>query len=195
MRPSRDVAAAAPQVSCVCPAKNHDTAVWPVVRLCLRDACRRFHGVGERSGRATFSRTNHPDCAGHAGPHGGARLDVRRPTARAPRSGTCVTCHNDRLKTANLSLEKLDLITRVGDHPELWEKVIRKLRAGVMPPPEVKPRPAARRSTRGLQRLARRARSIARRHRQCDILAAVVLHRLNRTEYANAIRDLLDLRD
>src|SRR5215471_11527163 len=47
----------------------------------------------------------------------------------------CVTCHNDRLKTAQLSLEKLDLAA-VGDHPELWEKVVRKLRAGVMPPPD-----------------------------------------------------------
>src|SRR5438094_2119738 len=46
----------------------------------------------------------------------------------------CVTCHNDRTKRANLSLEKLDLTT-ASDNPELWEKVIRKLRAGVMPPP------------------------------------------------------------
>ena len=48
----------------------------------------------------------------------------------------CVTCHNDRLKTANLSLQSADL-TQVPDHAELWEKVIRKLRAGVMPPPDL----------------------------------------------------------
>jgi hypothetical protein len=53
-----------------------------------------------------------------------------------------VTCHNDRSKTANLSLEKLDLAT-AGDHPELWEKVIRKLRAGVMPPPGIRRPPEA----------------------------------------------------
>src|SRR6201987_1045103 len=52
----------------------------------------------------------------------------------------CVTCHNDRLKTSNLSLEKLDLAT-AGDHPDVWERVVRKLRAGVMPPPDVR-RPA-----------------------------------------------------
>src|SRR5881296_1258453 len=52
----------------------------------------------------------------------------------------CVTCHNDRTKRANLTLEKLDL-TEVGDHAELWEKVVRKLRAGVMPPPGMR-RPA-----------------------------------------------------
>ena len=41
----------------------------------------------------------------------------------------CVTCHNDRLKTANLSLQGLDL-THVADHAELWEKVIRKTARG-----------------------------------------------------------------
>ena len=65
------------------------------------------------------------------------------PTAAAQRAlldQYCVTCHNDRLKTSNLSLEKLDLAA-VGDHTELWERVVRKLRAGVMPPPGVR-RPA-----------------------------------------------------
>src|SRR4030095_646481 len=71
-----------------------------------------------------------------------AAPDTQAATTRAVESRAlldqyCVTCHNDRLKTANLSLEKLDLST-VGDHPELWEKVIRKLRAGVMPPPDIK---------------------------------------------------------
>src|SRR6266481_580709 len=47
----------------------------------------------------------------------------------------CVTCHNDKTKRANLSLEKLDLATHVGANPQFWEKVVRKLRAGVMPPP------------------------------------------------------------
>src|SRR6516162_7656202 len=54
----------------------------------------------------------------------------------------CVVCHNDKAKTANLSLEKLDLTT-AGDNPELWEKVVRKLRAGVMPPPGVRRPPLA----------------------------------------------------
>src|SRR5678815_5894297 len=49
----------------------------------------------------------------------------------------CVTCHNDKTKKANLTLENLDL-NNAGDHPELWEKVVRKLRAGLMPPPGVK---------------------------------------------------------
>src|ERR1700730_7973888 len=51
----------------------------------------------------------------------------------------CVTCHNDKTKTANFSLQREDINT-VGDHPEVWERVIRKLRAGMMPPPGM-PRP------------------------------------------------------
>ena len=51
----------------------------------------------------------------------------------------CVTCHNDKAKTANFSLQNADL-SAVGDHPEIWERVIRKLRAGMMPPAGM-PRP------------------------------------------------------
>src|ERR1035441_1318223 len=51
----------------------------------------------------------------------------------------CVTCHNDRTKVDNFSLQKED-ITAVADHPEIWERVIRKPRAGMMPPPGL-PRP------------------------------------------------------
>jgi mono/diheme cytochrome c family protein len=54
----------------------------------------------------------------------------------------CVGCHNARLKTANLLLDQLDL-ARLGDHPEIGEKVIRKLRAGMMPPTGVRRADAA----------------------------------------------------
>ena len=51
----------------------------------------------------------------------------------------CVTCHNDRLQTGNLSLEQVD-IGDVAANPDIWEKVIRKLRAGAMPPqPRTRP--------------------------------------------------------
>jgi hypothetical protein len=99
-----------------------------------------------------------------------------------------VTCHNDRAKTANLSLQGADLAT-VADHAELWERVVRKLRAGVMPPPAMK-RPRSR-STTGCATGSNR-RSIGERP-VTSTPGSVVLHRLNRTEYANAIRDLLDL--
>src|SRR5690349_21184363 len=45
----------------------------------------------------------------------------------------CVTCHNTKAKTANLMLDQLDL-AHLGEHAEIGEKVVRKLRAGMMPP-------------------------------------------------------------
>src|SRR5579885_3057392 len=98
----------------------------------------------------------------------------------------CVTCHNARLKTANLMLDRLDL-THLGEHAEIGEKVVRKLRAGMMPPTG-KPRPD--RAT--LDRL------VTWMEAELDRSAATYLpppgiHRLNRTEYTNAIRDVLGL--
>jgi hypothetical protein len=100
----------------------------------------------------------------------------------------CVTCHNDKLKTANLSLQNLDLTT-AGDHPEIWEQVIRKLRAGMMPPPGM-PRPPLAQYEHLRDWLEAEIDRSAALHPNPG---SVVLHRLNRTEYANAIRDLLDL--
>jgi mono/diheme cytochrome c family protein len=107
---------------------------------------------------------------------------------RATLDQYCVTCHNDRLKTSNLSLEKLDLAT-AGDHPEIWERVVRKLRAGVMPPPDVRRPPLAEYDALRDFLEAELDRKAAAHVSP----GAVVLHRLNRTEYANVIRDLLDL--
>src|SRR5688572_23717686 len=100
----------------------------------------------------------------------------------------CVSCHNDRTKTANLTLENADLAA-VGDHAELWEKVVRKLRAGVMPPPDIK-RPSVA-EYNGLRDWLEA--EIDRKAAAKIFPGTVVLHRLNRTEYANAVRDLLDL--
>jgi Protein of unknown function (DUF1592)/Protein of unknown function (DUF1588)/Protein of unknown function (DUF1587)/Protein of unknown function (DUF1585)/Protein of unknown function (DUF1595)/Planctomycete cytochrome C len=114
-----------------------------------------------------------------------------RPSAVAERAlldQYCVTCHNNRAKTANLSLEGLDLST-VGDHPELWEKVVRKLRAGVMPPPDIRRPSLAEYETLRDWLEA----EIDRKAGAHPNPGSVVLHRLNRAEYANAVRDLLDL--
>jgi mono/diheme cytochrome c family protein len=117
-----------------------------------------------------------------------AASSSRAAAERALLDQYCVACHNDRRKTANLSLEQLDLAT-VGDHPELWEKVVRKLRAGVMPPPEIKrpPLPEYEALRDWLET------EIDRKAATRVNPGAVGLHRLNRTEYANVIRDLLDL--
>ena len=121
-----------------------------------------------------------------------SRTDATPAPASTPRAlldKYCVTCHSDRLKTANLSLQGLD-VTRAGEQAELWEKVIRKLRAGVMPPPDMPRPPLA--EYEGLRDWLESEidRTAATRRTP----GSVVLHRLNRTEYANAIRDLLDLR-
>ena len=100
----------------------------------------------------------------------------------------CVTCHNDKAKVANLSLQNLDLAT-AADHPELWEKVVRKLRAGMMPPPGVR-RPALP-EYEGLRDWLEA--EIDRKAALRPNPGTVIMHRLNRVEYANAIRDILDL--
>ena len=116
----------------------------------------------------------------------------------------CVTCHNERLVTGRggapsplvsqlravgLTLDTLDLAA-VGEHPEAWEKVVRKLRGGMMPPAG-RPRP----DEAGTREFA------AWLERDLDAAAAArpdpgrtaPLHRLNRAEYRNAVRDLLAL--
>jgi hypothetical protein len=109
-------------------------------------------------------------------------------TERAVLDQYCVTCHNDRSRTANFSLQKLDL-SKVGDEPEVWEKVVRKLRAGVMPPPGVRRPPLP--EYEGLRDFLET--EIDRKAAAHANPGEVLLHRLNRAEYANAIRDLLDL--
>ena len=100
----------------------------------------------------------------------------------------CVTCHNARLKTGGLVLDKEQLdFARLADHPEMTEKVIRKVRAGLMPPTNVR-RPDAAAMESFVRFMETEVDAKATQH-----LPAPGLHRLNRTEYANAIRDLLSL--
>ncbi len=100
----------------------------------------------------------------------------------------CVTCHNDRLKTANFSLSKMD-IAAAADHPEVWERVVRKLRAGIMPPSGIR-RPSLPEYEGLRDWLENQIDAKASGHLNPG---SVVMHRLNRAEYTNAIRDLLDL--
>ncbi len=98
----------------------------------------------------------------------------------------CVTCHNQRQRTAGLMLDTLD-VDNISDAAEVWEKVVRKLRTGAMPPAGV-PRPdkpAADAFVMALETALDRASAVTPNPGRPSI------HRLNRTEYANAIRDLL----
>ena len=141
-----------------------------------------------------------------AGVMGLAALGVATASAQAPGGGAagggagataeralldryCVTCHNARLRTADLELDTAD-VAHVAADPALWEKVVRKLRAGAMPPAP-RPRPDE----------ATYARFIDRLETDLDAAAAArpnpgrteAFHRLNRAEYHNVIRDLLAL--
>jgi cytochrome c5 len=99
----------------------------------------------------------------------------------------CVTCHNERTRTANLLLDKADA-DRVANSADTWEKVVVQLRSRAMPPTNM-PRPGnatydtvATWLERELDRAAAARPNPGR---------PASLHRLNRTEYANAVRDLL----
>src|SRR5437773_4185362 len=100
----------------------------------------------------------------------------------------CVTCHNQRVKTAGLMLDKMDP-AHVAQDREAWEKVVRKLRAGMMPPQGL-PRPneaTYEALTVSLENELDRAAA------QKPKLSTPGVHRLNRTEYTNAIRELVGL--
>jgi cytochrome c551/c552 len=98
----------------------------------------------------------------------------------------CVACHNQRLKTAGLMLDKLDLAA-VGENAQTWEKVVRKIRAGMMPPAGMRrPDPPT------YEAMTVWLENELDRHTVTN-LPPPGLHRLNRTEYANVIRDLLAL--
>ena len=112
-------------------------------------------------------------------------------TPRAVLDRYCITCHNDRLRTGGLNLEA-DAVDAADPsrHANVWERVIAKLRTGAMPPPG-RPRPeeatydaVARRLEADIDRAAAANPNPGR---------TSTVHRLNRTEYHNAIRDLLAL--
>jgi hypothetical protein len=100
----------------------------------------------------------------------------------------CVSCHNQKARTAGLMLDQMDL-ARVPQDGEVWEKVIRKLRGGMMPPQGI-PRP----SQDAIESLAAWfENAIDRGAKSNRNPGSVAVHRLNRTEYGNAIRELLGL--
>src|SRR5271169_1216409 len=109
-------------------------------------------------------------------------------TQRALLDQYCAGCHNEKAKAGGLVLDKLD-VDHPGQNAETWEKVIRKLQAGMMPPS------GARRPERGAlnaftAKLASGIDQAAATHLNPGTTA---LHRLNRAEYANSVRDLLGL--
>jgi mono/diheme cytochrome c family protein len=100
----------------------------------------------------------------------------------------CISCHNDRLRTAGLTLDGLD-VAHPEAKPEVWEKVIRRLRSRTMPPVKL-PRPDDATYDGLATFLETSLDRVAAAHPNP---ARPLLHRMNRTEYKNAVRDLLAL--
>jgi mono/diheme cytochrome c family protein len=127
-----------------------------------------------------------------AGPMGAGSQQAAPTAAAAERAALaryCSGCHNDRARTVGLSLDGLDP-ANAGEHADAWEKVVRKLRARMMPPVG-RPRPDE--ATYDsivtlLETSLDRAAAAAPNPGRID-----TFRRLNRTEYQNAVRDLLGL--
>jgi hypothetical protein len=100
----------------------------------------------------------------------------------------CTDCHNDAERTGELTLQRVSL-TDLAAHADVWEKVVRKLRGGMMPP-SGEPLPDAPTQQQLVAYLEDRLDAAAAAHPNPGRKS---LHRLNRTEYGNAIRDLLAL--
>jgi mono/diheme cytochrome c family protein len=127
----------------------------------------------------------------HAHPHA-ARLSqaevATTDTLRPVLDRYCITCHNKTLKTAGMVLDGFDM-TSVGRDADTWERVARKLRTREMPPPGL-PRPDRETYERATSTLEAALDAAALAHPDPG---RVIVHRLNRTEYVNAVRDLLAL--
>jgi hypothetical protein len=137
---------------------------------------------------ATISATLSADqAATPASRQGGTSSPAPAAPAREFVNTYCVTCHNQRLKTANLALDNVDA-DNVFNSAQIWEKVVVKLRSRAMPPPSAR-RPDNATYDRVSTWLENELDRAAEAHVNPGRTAG--LHRLNRTEYANAVRDLL----
>ena len=111
---------------------------------------------------------------------------TERSSVRGTLDRYCTTCHNARLKTGGLDLETADVAT-VSENSALWEKVLRKVRARMMPPVgRPRPTPAVYASLTTYFETALDRAAEANPHP-----GRPAVQRLNRAEYANAVRDLL----
>ena len=143
--------------------------------------------MGTASGGAQPAGEIAPPAGAAAGPAGGESAEEAA-TFRAVLDRYCVACHNRRTLAGRLALDDLDL-EQVGPDAELWEKVLEKLHTRAMPPPRrPRPEPAVYDAFGGW--LERSLDQWAADHPNPGRPA---IHRLNRLEYANAVRDLLHL--
>jgi len=124
-----------------------------------------------------------PSAAPRPAPQGPA-AGAAAAGARATLDRYCVTCHNQRVRSGELALDGLD-VSNVAAQAATWEKVVRKVRAGAMPPAGM-PRPDESTATALVSELTSALDRAATPNP-----GRPLLHRLNRAEYANVVRDLL----
>jgi mono/diheme cytochrome c family protein len=129
-----------------------------------------------------------PNASVPAPGQGTAAVSAASPENQALVGKYCVSCHNQRTNAAGLALEGLNLSNVAEDH-DRWEKVIRKLRTRQMPPVGM-PRPDEPTYDRWVAALENALDAAAEAHPNPG---RPLLHRMNRAEYANAVRDLLHL--
>ncbi len=127
----------------------------------------------------------------HRARFGASRTFAQTPDnlARTAVNDYCVRCHNERTRSGGLAIDLAE-IDRPGTNPQTWEKVVRKLRTRTMPPAGV-PHPPEATYSSVVAQLELRLDEAARA--QPDPGRSEPFRRLNRTEYRNAIRDLLGL--
>jgi cytochrome c5 len=168
--------------------RSHMTKLFPFARVVTRGSvgaavtlcvCLQVQTSAQQAGR--------PQKASPPSSSTGAVTPASSPRRLLDRY--CVTCHNERLKTADLTLDRID-VANPGAEAEVWEKVVRKVRTGTMPPSNMPQ----------LSQDDRRA-LLMWLETSLDAASAATpnpgrtdtLRRLNRTEYQNAVRDLLAL--
>jgi hypothetical protein len=157
----------------------------------------RLAAIGCAAALLWAGATGDPMAAAQAGP---PPAPAGQPTPAAPATAAqralldryCVGCHNQKGKAAGqeparkLTLDDLD-VSRVADHADVWERVVRKMRAGMMPPA------GARRPDKAAYDGFITALEAELDRNAAPYAPSPGLHRLNRTEYANVIHDILDL--
>jgi mono/diheme cytochrome c family protein len=169
--------------------KNQNMKKLTTQNALMACACVALVGViGFETSRPIQAQGGAAPAAARQAPATSVATPATAPTpARQLVATYCVTCHNERLKTGGLMLDTADA-EQVFSSAETWEKVIVKLRSRAMPPPGIRrPDNATYDAVVGWleTELDRGAAAHPNAGRPAN------LHRLNRTEYANAIRDLL----
>ncbi len=162
-----------------CSIEWRPAAAW--IALPFAVVCILCSFVGSTPVQATVNSSR------QTGQRAGAAAETAAPD-RALLTRYCVTCHNPRARAGELSLQELDPVDAAAN-AVVWEKVVGKLRSGAMPPA-------------GMPRPDKPAIDLFASHLETALDTAAALHpnpgrpaahRLNRAEYTNAIRDLLDL--